>query len=289
MSTAAMFKEVLEPQEKAPTGSWDCLFHVYGNENRYPLKENRGYEPPLNATIEAAEKMHRTLGITHRVVVQSSADEESAGRMRLIDVLRGRDNCLGVAVIDPGISDLELTNLHDAGVRGARFNFVPWANTRIEPNDFHRLLNRIADYGWHVRIHTIADQWRQLIDLLALIKIPAVIDHMGHLQPNDGASVEAEKLLLQLLNQENWWVMIANCDRASSLLSGWDDVIPHARRLFAAAPDRAIWATDWPHVSYAKPELPNSAELLRFLNRMLPDIADRQKILVDNPARLFGV
>jgi 2-pyrone-4,6-dicarboxylate lactonase len=133
-----------------------------------------------------------------------------------------------------------------------------------------------------------ADQWAALTDVLAQIHIPAVIDHMGHLLPDDPASAQAEKLLLQLLDRENWWIMIANCDRASSLPHGWDDVLPHARRLFAAAPDRAIWATDWPHVKYAKPTLPEPEHLLHFVYRMLPDGFDRRRLLVENPARLFG-
>jgi predicted TIM-barrel fold metal-dependent hydrolase len=95
-------------------------------------------------------------------------------------------------------------------------------------------------------------------------------------------------MLLELLARDNWGVTVSNADRLSPQETGWHDAIPFARRLVEAAPDRAIWCTDWPHVKYAKPSVPNDADLLEFLYHVAPDPVQRRKILVDNPARLFG-
>jgi predicted TIM-barrel fold metal-dependent hydrolase len=115
-----------------------------------------------------------------------------------------------------------------------------------------------------------------------------VIDHMGHPDLKRGLDQPMVRVLLDLLKSENWWVTISNADRFSAAEHGWGDALPLAQRFIEAAPDRAIWCTDWPHVQYTKP-MPNDAELLDFLCRAAPDAEQRRKILAANPARLFGL
>jgi predicted TIM-barrel fold metal-dependent hydrolase len=172
-------------------------------------------------------------------------------------------------------------------VRGARFNF--WKQLNIAPTaeGFLRSIDRIKQYGWHAKVHSAGEEWLELKDLLAKVKVPVVIDHMGHPDLRNGLDQPAIKMVLDLLRNENWWILISNGDRVSTAEHGWEDVLPLARMFIEAAPDRAIWCTDWPHVQYHKP-MPNDAELLEFLYRATPDPVLRRKVLSDNPARLFG-
>lgn len=271
------------PAEPAPVGSVDCQVHVFGPVERYPTRTGAAYVPWADATGEAAERMHRALGIERGVIVQATV--YGTDHRALVDALKGRPNYQGVAIIDDSVSDQELRRLHEAGVRGARFNF--WKQLKIvpTPEGFKRSVDRIRELGWHARIHAAGDEWLELKPLLTGPRIPMVIDHMGHPDLQKGIDQPVVQALLDLLKDENWWIMISNADRFSPADRSWDDVLPLAQKLLSAAPDRAIWSTDWPHVQYRK-RMPNDAELLEFLYRVAPTAELRRKVLVDNPSRL---
>jgi 2-pyrone-4,6-dicarboxylate lactonase len=264
---------------------WDCHLHVFGDPAIYPFRIARSYAPPAEANFQAARRMHEALGIERGVLVQPVA--YATDYRALLDALKELDGYRGVVLIDEGTTDRELQRLHDAGVRGVRFNFWKRQNMAPTPAFFERSLARIDAMGWHAKIHAAGEEWVELGEILAKVKIPAVIDHMGHMDPAAGFDRLAFRVLLDLLKKENWWVMIANGDRLSAMDRAWDDVIPMARRLIEAAPDRAIWATDWPHNQYTK-RIPNDAELLELLYRCAPEPELRQKLLTDNPVRLLG-
>ena len=230
--------------------------------------------------------MHATLGIERGVIVQATA--HGTDHKILIDGLAAAGpNYRGVAIIDDSVSDEELHRLHEAGVRGARFNFWKQLNIVPTPDGFLRSIERVKPLGWHAKVHSAGDEWLEIADLLDQVEIPIVIDHIGHPDLSRGLDQPALEMLFGLLEKDNWWVMVSNADRCSVETDTWSDALPLAQRFIEAAPDRAIWCTDWPHVQYRKP-MPNDAELLEFLYRAAPDPEQRRKILVDNPARLFG-
>src|SRR5262245_32353424 len=170
-----------KPAQMPPPRSCDCQVHVFGPIERYPTRAGASYVPPTDATGDAAQRMHRTLGLERGVIVQATA--YGTDNRVVIDALRGRPNYCGVAIIDDSVSDEELRRLHEAGVRGARFNF--WKRLNIVPSadGFERSIARISDYGWHARIHAVGNEWLELRELLSkpkIRKIPMVIDHMGH-------------------------------------------------------------------------------------------------------------
>ena len=275
-----------KPTEPPPPKSCDCQVHVFGPIERYPTRAGASYVPPADATGDAAERMHRTLGLERGVIVQATA--YGTDHSAMVDALQGRPHYRGVAIIDNGVSDLELRRLHEAGVRGARFNF--WKQLKIvpTPDGFERSIARISEYGWHARIHAAGDEWLDLEELLSKPRIPMVIDHMGHPDVCGGVDQPVLRLLRDFLKRENWWIMISNADRFSAAEQIWEDVVPIAESfLSAASPDRVIWSTDWPHVQYRRP-MPNDAELLEFLFRVVPGAELRHKVLADNPARLHG-
>jgi predicted TIM-barrel fold metal-dependent hydrolase len=275
-----------KPNEAPPPNSCDCQVHVFGDPAKYPLRRGGAYPPPADATMTEAIKMHKALGVTRGVVVQATV--HGTNHAIVYDALaEGGSNYRAVGIVDDTVSDQELRKMHEAGFRGARFNFWKQLNIAPTPEGFLRALDRIKEYGWHAKVHSAGDEWLELKDLLAKVKIPIVIDHMGHPDLKRGVNQPCVDMLFDLLRNENWWVMISNADRFSAETQGWSDALPLAQKLIAAAPDRAIWCTDWPHVQYRKP-MPNDAELLEFLYRAAPDPAVHKKMLVDNPAKLFG-
>src|SRR4030081_2266943 len=274
------------PAPAPPANSCDCQVHVFGDPRRYPLRKSGAYPPPEDATFEAARRMHRALGVDRGVVVQATV--HGTNHAILLDALAGQPSYRGVAIVDDSVSDRDLQRLHDAGVRGARFNFWKFLNIVPTPAEFERSIDRIRHFGWHAKIHAVGEEWIELKGLLQKVDIPVVIDHMGHPHAADGLDHPAFRFILDLLKNENWWVMLSNGDRCSARDAPFDDIVPFGKTLAEAAPDRAIWCTDWPHVRYDKPNMPNDAELLELLYRYVPDPSRQKKILVDNPQKLFG-
>lgn len=287
MPTFSKFRtDTRAPNKAPPPGSCDSQVHVFGDLERYPVRAGAAYPSPADATIDAALAMHRALGLDRGVVVQATA--HGTDHRIVVDALaKAGPNYRGIAIVNDSVSDRDLEKLHEVGVRGARFNFWKQLNIAPAPDEFLRTLDRIKALGWHAKIHSAGAEWLDIKDLMAKVKIPAVIDHMGHPELRHGLDQPAVKMLRDLLRNENWWVMISNPDRFSAQQARWEDALPLARMLIEAAPDRAIWCTDWPHVQYVKP-MPNDAELLEFLYEAAPDPVQQRKILVDNPAKLFG-
>src|SRR5262249_9796193 len=133
----------------------------------------------------------------------------------------------------------------------------------------------------------VGSEYVEHAELFRALTLPTVIDHMGHFYFKDGPDQPVIALILELLERENFWIMLSNADRRSALVFPWDDALPFAQRFLAAAPDRAIWGTDWPHTHY-QGKMPNDADLLELLYRFAPDAKTQTDILVRNPTRLFG-
>ena len=278
-------RETRTPSAPPPPKSCDCHVHIFGDPARYPTVQSRTYDPPP-ATVEDVGEMHRALGIERGVIVQATV--YGTDHRLLLDGLNGRENFRGVAIVDDSVSDKELNRLHEAGVRGARFNLAGFLGIAPTRAVFERSIARIEELGWHAKIHGSGDELVDRADWLRALRLPAVIDHLAGPDLRRGLDQPGCRLALDLLKQDNWWIMLSNGDRRSAGGHPWDDVIAFAQAYVAAAPDRTLWATDWPHVHYAKKSVPNDAELLELLYRYVPDPASRYKVLVDNPARLYG-
>lgn len=277
------------PAEPVPAGSWDCQVHVYGDPARFPPRRQGAYAPP-SAYFEDVHRMASTLGLNYVSIVQASiyGTDHSA----LIDALkRGQGGKVdsvtyrGIAIVDDSVSDRMLEDLHAAGVRGVRFNF--WKRLNVVPSlpTFRRTLERIAQFGWHARVHVTEDELLELQDEFRSLQCPMVLDHMGHLPFSKGIEQPGVKIALDLLARENWWMMLSHGDRNSATDAPWSDSLPFARAYYQAAPDRCVWATDWPHPEYPKDPV-NDAELIELLFRQLEDPEARRKVLAENAARL---
>jgi predicted TIM-barrel fold metal-dependent hydrolase len=167
-----------------------------------------------------------------------------------------------------------------------RFNFVRTFNMAPSPAVFARCIERIAPMGWCVKIFIGADEITDRYDMLCKVTaVPVLIDHMARCPP----AHPARKLVVNLLKRENVWMLLSNAHRMSAQASGWDDMVTLGQELYAAAPDRCIFGTDWPHThSQKEGGGPEEDALIGLLYRFLPDAKARRAVLVDNPARLHG-
>ncbi len=268
-----------------PPLTCDSQVHYFTQSPRFPQIPNPSYPAP-DATLDDVLKMHRTLGIDRGVLVHPIP--YGTDNSLLFEVLKqAGPSYRGIAVINDSVSDKELQRMHDAGVRGVRFSFLRVLNIRPRAELFQRTLERIAPMGWCVKVHFGGEEVFELEPTLRSAKIPLVIDHIGGTNIGLGLDQPAFQLLLKLMREPNIWMMLSNGDRNSATGHPWNDTIPFAEALMAVAPDRLVWGTDWPHVRYFQ-KMPNDADLLELAYRYMPDPAMRQRILVDNPARLFG-
>lgn len=275
--------DVRTPIKRAPANSCDAQIHVFGDLDRYPIRPEAVFESP-EAVFEEAQRMHSILGIERCVIVQSTS--YGADHRCMLDALeQGGEQYRGVAIISEETTDKEFQQLHDAGVRGARFNFFKGVNMITDPRQFNRSIDRLIEMGWFAKIHPATGEFLELYDLLKPLKLPVLVDHYGRPgQPSvDDPAVQA---LVELMKSGNWWMMISNPHRFSHDPTGWPDMVPIARAYIDAAPSRVVWASDWPHpLSLTK--VPNDADLIEFLYKAT-DEDEQQAILVDNPASLFG-
>ena len=277
-------RDTRTPPRRAPAGSWDCQVHVFGDPQKYPPWPGRKYDAPP-AFIEDMQRMHRRLGIEGGLIVQPTT--YGTDHSLLLDLLAMEKGYVGAAIIDDSTSDAELARLHEGGVRSARFNFAKFLGIAPLPATFRRAVDRISELGWVAKIHAVGNEYIELVDLLRGLRLPTVIDHVGHFYFKDGMDQPVIPLLLDLLKRENFWIMLSNADRRSASGYPWDDAIPFLRRFLEAAPDRAIWGTDWPHTHY-QGTMPNDADLLELFYRVAPDPDTQAAVLVRNPERLFG-
>jgi predicted TIM-barrel fold metal-dependent hydrolase len=274
------------PSEPLPPMSCDCHLHVFGDPAKYPDRNPKPVHKSLEATVEDALRMHRSVGFGRGVFVQPAnyVTDHTYLKEALAQAPRGHYRATGI--MDDSVSDAELARLNEAGMRGVRFNFVRQFKMAPSPESFRRSVDRIAPYGWYAKIFIGADEIADYVGMFDKIsKIPVLIDHMGRTPPGH----PARETFLDLLKRENVWMLLSNGTRMSAQKSGWDDMIEQGRELYAAAPDRCIFGTDWPHThSQKEGGGPEVHELIGLLYRFLPDAKARQAVLVDNPARLHG-
>jgi len=266
-------------------GATDCHFHIY--DESYPALPNAVLRPPP-APISEYRALQRRLGLTRAVIVQPST--YGTDNRLILDVVQalGPANTRAVAVVAEDIHDDELAQLHAGGVRGIRFNLSRPGGPGQDA--IERLGRRVAKLGWHVQLNTSAQVLRELGPaLLRPRDYFVVVDHMGHVPATalDGAEYQT---LADLLRAGMTYVKLSGFYKVSAQgAPHYADAVQLARRLVEIAPDRMLWGSDWPHpTESAKGNAPDDATLFGLLADIAPDKATRARILVDNPARLYG-
>jgi predicted TIM-barrel fold metal-dependent hydrolase len=275
--------ETRAPARLPPPGSVDAQIHVFGDPQAYPLAPGRVYDPPFDATFAQAQRMHRALGIAHGVIVQPTG--YGTDHRLLLDCLAENPAYRGTAIVDDTVSDAELARLHAAGVRGARFNFKRVMGAIPGAAEFERSIRRIAELGWHAKVRSSPEELPAYVPLLRTIEITVVLDHMAHIDASRGTHQPACKLVLDLLAREGWWIMLSNADKYVD--PPWDAAVELAQAFIAAAPDRALWATDWPHLGFHDRVPQSDVDRLELFYRYAATEENVRRMLVENPRRLY--
>jgi len=273
------------PKQPLPPMSCDCHLHVFGDPARYPDRNPNPVHKSLEATWEDALAMHRAVGFGRGVFVQPANYVSDHTYLKEALSRVPRANYRATGIIDDSVSDAELLRLHEAGVRGVRFNFVRQFKMAPDPKSFARSVDRIKQYGWYVKLFIGTDEIPDYIDMFRTVSSPILIDHMGRTPPNHPAG----NVVIEMLKRENVWMLLGNGHRMSAQAERWDDMVPLGRALYEAAPDRCIFGTDWPHThSQKEGGGPEEDALIDLVYCFLPDEKARRAVLVDNPARLHG-
>jgi predicted TIM-barrel fold metal-dependent hydrolase len=284
---------------EVPTGACDCHTHIHGNPEKFPFFSGRVYTPEI-ALPEEMAALHKALHIQRVVIVTPSVYGTDNSATLYGMTARGAD-ARGVAVIDDKTPESELDALGQAGVRGVRLNLgtAGISDPSIGRQQFQTAAERMKSRNWHVQIFTTLAMISALKDLVAASPVPVVFDHFGGAQAALGPQQPGFAELVELVRSGKAYVKVSGAYRAAKLAPDYADVVPLAKALIAANPDRVVWGTDWPHPSGVTPpgRKPTDVTPLlqiddgRLLNQLAvwaPDPAIRKKILVNNPARLYA-
>ena len=271
------------PKLKAPPNACDCHMHIY--DSRFPVAPNAKLRPG-DATADDYRRLQKRLGTTRNVVVTPSTyGTDNACTLDAMAKIGARAR--GVAVVDTSVTDAELKRLHDLGIRGIRFNLVQSGATTIDM--LEPLSKRVDDLGWHVQIHMLGDAIVENADLFQRLPSPIVFDHMARIPQPAGIDHPAFALVLKMLDHGRTWVKLSGAYMETKVgPPSFADVSKVARAYVKAAPQRLVWASDWPHPTEKADSKPDDAILFDRLPDWAPDEATRNRILVENPVALYG-
>lgn len=272
------------PTFEMPAGAVDAHIHIFGPLDVYPSVEKPFYSVP-DASLEQFKDVMRVLKLEHFAIVQPSF--YGTDNRCLIDNLKAAgDIARGIVMIEHDADHETMRDYTDAGVRGIRLDLFKRAELPLEEIEAYitAMAAKVAPYGWHLQFYAPGYIVRDLIDFLGTLEIDFMIDHMGYMLEEDGLTeADFQRLLALMQNGHGWLKMSAPYRLAKK--RGMEPVNEIAKAIVAAAPDRAIWGSDWPHIPWGELD---TGILLNLLPIWAPDPADMKKILSDNPRKLMG-
>jgi predicted TIM-barrel fold metal-dependent hydrolase len=284
---------------EVPAGACDCHTHIHPDPATFPFFAGRSYTPEP-ALPEQMAALHKALGIQRVVIVTPSVYGTDNSATLYGMKARGAD-ARGVAVIDAAAPESELEAMDRAGIRGIRLNLLTAGITdpAVARERLQRAIPRVAKRGWHVQINTNPAMVAAVRDLVAASPVPVVFDHFAGARPELGVEQPGYPELIDLVRSGKAYIKISAAYRSSKLAPDYPDMAPFAKALIAANVERVLWGTDWPHPNNVTPPGRKPTDVTPLLQiddgRMLNllavwalDAAVRRKILVDNPARLYG-
>ena len=282
-----------KPTFKLPKGAVDTHCHVFGPGHEFPFAPERKYTP-CDASKEQLFALRDHLGFDKNVIVGASC--HGTDNRALVDALiHSQGKARGIATVGRNMTDAELNGLHEAGVRGVRFNFIKRLVDFTPKDELMEVAARIAPLGWHIVVYFEAVDLPELWSFFTQLPTIVVVDHMG--RPNVSKDVNGPEfgLLIRLLSEhENIWTKVTCPERLSMQgpkaihgeLKPYQDVIPFGRLLVERFPDRVLSGTDWPHPNLTD-HMPDDGLLVDWIPHIAPTFALQHQLLVDNPNRLY--
>ncbi|WP_407520316.1 amidohydrolase family protein [Methylobacterium oryzisoli] len=273
------------PKTSVPPDACDSHIHIFST--RFPASSHWKGEPVVDSDVAAYRRFQKRIG-TSRVVVVTPSTYGIDNRATLDGVAQLGSSARAVVVVDLDIPDAELRQMAAQGAVGIRVNFVTpqsWGVTT--PERLETMARRVAPLGWHVQVYMTGDQIADLADVLARLPTPLVIDHLARLPPAQGVNHRAYPVVRRLLDGGRTWMKLSGAYlNTESGPPDYADASAVARAFAKAAPERMVWGSDWPH--RGQKDMPDDGTLIDLLADWAPDEAARIRILVDNPARLYG-
>lgn len=273
------------PDFKAPEGAVDAHCHVFGPADKFPYHPKRKYTP-CDASKDQLFALRDHLGFSRNVIVQASC--HGTDNAALIDALYSAGELArGVAVVDPQISEAELREMDAAGVRAVRFNFVKRLVDSTPREVFYSIAEKIKPLGWHIVVYFEAQDLEELIPFLNDLNTTIVVDHMGRPDVEKGVDHPDFQRFMQLMrDNDKIWTKVSCPERLTRQAPDYSDVVPFARALVEAFPDRVLWGTDWPHPNM-KSHVPDDGALVDVIPTIAVNEELQRKLLIDNPMRLY--
>jgi D-galactarolactone isomerase len=273
------------PKTSVPPNACDSHMHIFST--RFPASPHWKGEPVVDADVTAYRLFQKRIG-TSRVVVVTPSTYGIDNRATLDGVARLGSSARAVVVVDQDIADAELKQMAAQGAVGIRVNFVTpqsWGVTTAER--LETVAKKVRALGWHVQVYMTGDQIAELEKVLERLPTPLVIDHLGRLPPEQGLEHRASAVIRRLIDRGNTWVKLSGAYlNTASGPPAYADASKVAQAYARAAPERLVWGSDWPH--RGEKRLPDDAVLFDLLAHWTPDEETRRRILVDNPAVLYG-
>lgn len=274
-----------KPDLRLPQGAVDAHCHVFGPADKFPFAPERKYTP-CDAGKDKLFELRDFLGFERNVIVQATC--HGTDNSALIDaLLAAGDKARGIASVDPNITMEELREMDAAGVRGVRFNFVKRLVDDTPKEVYLEIANKIATLGWHIVVYFEAQDLQELEPFLKELPTTIVVDHMGRPDVTKGLDDPDFQRFIRIMEEnENIWTKVTCPERLSVQGPPYNDVVDFACEIVKRFPDRVLWGTDWPHPNM-KTHMPDDGILVDYISRITQTDEQRQKLLVDNPMRLY--
>ncbi|GAB2745171.1 amidohydrolase family protein [Sinomonas soli] len=280
------------PAFTLPPGAVDAHCHVFGPACEFPFAPERKYTP-CDAGKDQLFALRDHLGVSRNVIVQATC--HGTDNSAMVDAVRSAGGrARGVATVRPDVPEAELARLHEAGVRGVRFNFLKRLVSAAPQDQLTEIARKVAPLGWHIVIYFEAADLPDLEHFFASLPTPLVVDHMGRpdvSQPVDGPEFTR---FLRFVERHDVWVKVSCPERLSltgpPALDGerdaYRDVVPFSRRVIAELPDAVLWGTDWPHPNLTD-HMPDDGLLVDVIPHIAVTAEQQHQLLVANPMRLY--
>ncbi|MDF1804448.1 amidohydrolase family protein [Thalassovita sp.] len=274
-----------KPDFILPKGAVDAHCHVFGPAAEFPFAPERKYTP-CDAGKDKLFELRDFLGFERNVIVQATCHGKD--NRALVDACRAAgDLARGIASVGPDVTDEELTDMHDAGVRGVRFNFVKRLVDATPKEVFLDIAERIAKLGWHIVVYFEAADLQELVPFLESLPTVIVVDHMGRPDVTKGVDhPDFQRFVDLMARNQNIWTKVTCPERLTVAGPPYDDVIDYAAYIVERFPDRVLWGTDWPHPNM-KSHMPDDGALVDYIPKIARTREQQEKLLVANPMRLY--
>ena len=274
-----------KPDFVLPAGAVDAHCHVFGPYPEFPFAPERKYTP-CNAGKDKLYALRDYLGFERNVIVQATCHGKDNRAM--VDACRtAGDKARGIASVSPDVTMAELQEMDEAGVRGVRFNFVKRLVDATPQQVFLDIADKIKDLGWHIVVYFEAQDLEELVPFLERMPTILVVDHMGRPDVTKGTDHPDFQRFIRLMEEnENIWSKVTCPERLSAEGPPYADVVPYCQAIVDRFEDRVLWGTDWPHPNM-KSHMPDDGALVDYIPKIARTPEQQQKLLVDNPMRLY--